>query len=131
MQSDRYVKMVLTVIAAALVYLCVLATPLPVVDAQTAKRPGDPTGPAEVVVIGWRAPASHIVPVTTPAPLRVDVLNTVRVQGQVTTERSAGRADRVVLVGWEEVADRDRSGVLRPLDSTAGRASLPVSVVAR
>ena len=46
--SDRFTKIVLTVIATALVYLCVVLTPLPSAHAQTAARPGDPTGPGTV-----------------------------------------------------------------------------------
>jgi hypothetical protein len=128
MGTDRYTRIMLTVIAVALVYLCVVLTPLPVALAQpgTGTRPGELTAPAQVIVIGWRAPEA--VPVTASRPLPVDLPNPVRVQGQVTTERSSGRADRVVVVGWEENAQLDRGGSLRPIDVKAP-AGLPVSVV--
>ena len=51
MRVDLYTRMVLTAIAAALLYLCIILTPLPVASAQTAQRPGMPTGPAEVVIL--------------------------------------------------------------------------------
>ena len=41
---DRYTKAALTLIATALVYLCVVLTPLPGVQAQGGtQRPGEPT----------------------------------------------------------------------------------------
>jgi hypothetical protein len=94
---DRYTKTVLTVIAIALVYLCIVMTPIPAVHAQqTAARPGEMTGPAQVVVVGWNANAP--VPITTTQPL------------QVVTERSTGAADRMIVVGWEENAAPGRAG---------------------
>lgn len=90
--SDRYTKTILTVIAGALIYLCVVMTAFPAVRAQGTQRPGEPSGPLEVVVVGWKP--NTAVPIVAPQPLRV------------ITERSAG-ADRVVLVGWEENAGRD------------------------
>lgn len=46
MRIDLYTKMILTVIAACLVWLCISGTPLaPVVQAQPARQ--------EVVVVGW------------------------------------------------------------------------------
>jgi hypothetical protein len=108
---DRYTKVVLTLIACALLYLCVIFTPLPRAHAQVPSRtPGEPSGPTDVVVVGWRAPGeatvpvriTHSVPVTSPQPLRIT--------GEVTTERSSPRplADRVILVGWEEDASGNR-----------------------
>lgn len=94
---DRYTKTVLTVIAGALVYLCIVMTAFPPVHAQqTAARPGEMTGPAQVVVVGWNTNAP--VPITTTQPLHV------------VTERSSGAADRMVLVGWEENAAPERRG---------------------
>ena len=131
--SDRYTKTLLTIIAAALVYLCVVMTPLPGVQAQTAKRPGDPTGPGEMVIVGWRAPKGETLPVTVfgsvvvenNVPLKIDNTVPFRITGDVKTERSAGAADRVVLVGWEENGNRKQPA---PLVHPFGQAmpGLPV-----
>lgn len=86
---DRYTKTVLTVIAGALLYICIVMTPFPAVQAQGTKRPGEPSGPQDVVVVGWRPTAP--LPIVAAEPLRV------------TTEQRAGVTDRVVLVGWEEI----------------------------
>jgi hypothetical protein len=110
---DRYTKIVLTVIAAALVYLCIVLTPLPAAQAQTTKRAGEMiTTPIEAVIVGWKAEGS--LPIYTPQPLRVQ------------TERSTGEADRVVIVGWEENAGRDRTTALNPIISARGQ-SFPVT----
>ena len=105
---DRYTKTLLTVIAAALVYLCVVSTPLSTAHAQTAPRPGMSTGPAEMVIVGWRA--AEPVPVAFQQPVRVTTSNgdMLRVTGNVATERASGAADRVVIVGWEDNADRNK-----------------------
>jgi hypothetical protein len=106
---DRYTKVVLTIIATTLVYLCIVMTPLPGVQAQTARRPGDPTGPGEMVIVGWRAPKGETVPVSIMGPVSVtNDSQPLRITGQVTTERSSGAADRVVLAGWEENSVRER-----------------------
>ena len=55
--TDRYTKTVLTVIAGALIYLCVVMTAFPAVQAQAPQRPGEPTGPEEVVIVGWKITA--------------------------------------------------------------------------
>jgi hypothetical protein len=103
---DRYTKTVLTLIAIALVYICIVLTPIPGVQAQTARiRPGDPTGPGEMVIVGWRAPEA--VAISTPRPLPVNVVEPVRVAGKVVTEPGDDKARRVILVGWEENAIRD------------------------
>jgi hypothetical protein len=88
---DRYTKIVLTVIAGALVYLCVVVTAFPAVQAQvqSTARPGESTGPQEVVVVGWRH--NTPLPIVAPEPLRV------------ITEQRAGTTDRVMIAGWEEV----------------------------
>jgi hypothetical protein len=53
MVVDRYTKAVLTVIAAALVWLCALHAARPV-DAQQQPRPDVAEGPAQpVVIVGW------------------------------------------------------------------------------
>ena len=93
---DRYTKIVLTVIACALIYIAVAVTAFPSVSAQGTQRPGEPSGPLQVVVVGWSQ--NSPVPVTTTEPLRV------------ITERSSGMADRMVVVGWEDGALRERAG---------------------
>lgn len=119
---DRYTKAVLTVIAGALVYLCVVLTAFPAVSAQTAKRPGDPTGPGEMVIVGWRA--TEPVPVSIARPVAVTIDEPLRVTGRVQTEQHGSIADRVVLVGWEAGAIREKPTRMQPLsDTTAG---LPV-----
>ena len=104
---DKYTRTVLTVIAVALVYLCVINTPLPAAHAQSSARPGEPTGPAQVVIVGASAP----LPVAFQRPAEVVVTNkALPIVGNVTTERSTGNADRVVLVGWEYMsfAEKDK-----------------------
>ena len=109
---DRYSKIVLTVIAAALVYLCVVMTAFPAVQAQATQRPGEFTGrPVEAVIVGWKAEAA--LPITTREPLRVQ------------TERASGTADRVVIVGWEESATRERPTAVTPIISAKGQG-IPV-----
>jgi hypothetical protein len=105
--SDRYTKIVLTVIACALVYICVVITPLPAVSAQQATaRPGEFSGPTQVVVVGWRGDAA--VPITASQPL------------QVITERSSGRPDRMIITGWEENASPGNIGGLHPINAKNG-----------
>ena len=137
MAQDRYVRALLTIIALALVYLCVVLTPWPAVDAQAQTtppvvRPGEITSPMPVVVVGWRAGPGEIVPVAVTGPVTASVQNTVQVTGQVTTERSTGAADRVVLVGWEERGEPTRgSKEFRPFDASTPRPGLPTSAVPR
>ena len=120
---DRYTKIVLTVIAGALVYLCIVMTAFPAAQAQT-QRPGEFTGkPVETVIVGWRG--AEPIPVTSARPLQTVVTDTVRVVGNVQTERSSGTADRMVIVGWEENAAPGRPGALAPL-SSAKAQGLPV-----
>ena len=108
MTNDAYLRAVLTVIAGTLLYLCVILTPLPVASAQTAgqvvgaSRPGVSTGPAEMVVVGWRV--SEAVPVAV-AKGEVRVTNdTIRVSGRVQAEQAPDTIDRTMLVGWEDRA---------------------------
>jgi len=124
---DRYTKAVLTLIATALVYLCVVVTPWPGVQAQTAARPGESTGPAQVVIVGWRAPSGESIPVTTMSTVDVRVSGPVQVNGRVTTDKATDRADRVVMVGWEEGGSRDGKvvPVMKPITAAD---SLPVNV---
>jgi hypothetical protein len=91
--NDRYTKTVLTVIAGALIYLAIVMTSFPAVSAQGTQRPGEPSGPLEVVVVGWKS--NTPMQIASPQPIRV------------VTERTAGAADRVVIVGWEENAARE------------------------
>lgn len=96
MSVDATVKGLLATIAAALVYLCVVLTPMPAAQAQTvygARTPGEPTGPAEVVIVGWRSPGSQALP--------VQVVGQVSVGGVVETRQAPRSVDRVVLAGWE------------------------------
>jgi hypothetical protein len=131
MAEDRYLKGVLTIIAGALVYLCLASTEWPAAAAQTKPplvRPGDNVGPIPVVVVGWRAPE----PVSTAVQntVQATVQNAVQVTGRVVTERSAGTADRVVLVGWEEQSDPLRGKDFRPFD-TSGSRGLPTLAIPR
>jgi hypothetical protein len=113
MTADRYLRAVLTVIAGTLVYLCVVLTPLPPALAQQAPvMPGVPSGPAEVVVVGWQ-PGMPALPVEVSAPVRLQ--GPVEVTGAVQTQQSPGLADRVVLVGWEEQTTEKQLGQFRPL----------------
>jgi len=110
---DRYTKVVLTVIAGALVYLCVAMTAIPAVQAQGTRKAGEMiTPPIEAVIVGWKAEAA--LPIFTKEPLRVQ------------TERATGAADRVVIVGWEEGATRERERSFTPIISSRGQ-NLPVS----
>lgn len=106
---DRYTKTVLTVIAAALIYLCIVMTPFPAAHAQGTRRAGDMiTTPIEAVIVGWKL--TEPLQIATTRPL------------QVQTERSSGSADRVVIVGWEENAARERAVVpMKPIMSGSGQ----------
>ena len=111
--TDRYTKTILTVIAGALIYLCVAMTAFPPVQAQSSARPGEPTGPQDVVVVGWRPTTA--LPIVAAEPLRV------------ITEQRAGIPDRVVLAGWEET--NAQGSTARRFDT--GGDGLPVSVRAK
>ena len=126
---DRYTKFILSVIAATLLYLAVIASPLPVTSAQTPSlRPGDSSGPTQVVIVGWRSAGEATVPVSIAHPVQVTAPQPLRITGAVTTERSqGGLADRVVLVGWEPGAVRDKAARMLPLDDATG--ALPVRTV--
>ena len=115
--TDRYTKIVLTVIAGALVYLCIVMTAFPAVQAQTTQRPGEFTGrPIEAVIVGWKLAEPVQIATRTPIP--------------VQTERSSGRADRMIIVGWEENAAPGQPGSLAPISSSR-RQGLPVTTLAR
>lgn len=127
---DRYTKFVLTVIAGALLYLAVLFTPLPAANAQApSKFPGQSSGPTEVVIVGWQA-GQAIIPVSIGHSVQVTASKPLPVTGQVKTERASDRADRVILVGWEERANREVAGSMEVLNETGYPAGggLPVRV---
>jgi hypothetical protein len=113
--NDRYIKSVLTVIAVALIYICIVVTPLPGLSAQVPSlRPGEPSGPTEVVVVGWRSGARE------PVPVMIQQTQPLRIEGTVITERSTTRlADRVVVVGWESGGSRETQRVMQPITDAA------------
>ena len=115
---DRYTKFILTVIAGALLYLALIFTPLPGASAQTPTlRPGDSSGPTQVVVVGWQT-SQAVVPVSISQPVQVTASRPLPVTGQVKTERASDRADRVILVGWEERANREAGRTMEMFDET-------------
>jgi hypothetical protein len=121
MKSDLYLRGVLTVIAAALVYLCVILTPLPSASAQVgqvvgAPVPGVSTGPAEMVIVGWNVPE---IPVAV-------TRGEVRVTGRVQAEPLPDAVQRTTLVGWEERARPGAAGAFRGLEPQGD--ALPVAV---
>ena len=127
---DRYTKVVLTLIACALVYLCVVFTPLPGVHAQQPSlRPGEPSGPLEVVVVGWRPLAGlNSFPVSIIHPVQVTATQPLPIVGAVTTERSSSLlADRVVVVGWEPGATREKPVRMNAISTKD--SGLPVRVI--
>jgi hypothetical protein len=129
MKVDVYSRVVLTVIAAALVYLCVLLTPLPAVSAQAGRvvgtsQPGLSTGPAEMVVVGWRL-SEPLPVVVTHGDVRV-TNEVLQVRGRVLAEQAPDSVHRTSLIGWEEGGTRTVPGTLRPFDGADG--FLPVVV---
>jgi hypothetical protein len=134
---DRYIKTILTLIAGALIYLCVILTPLTPVSAQSPSRvPGVSSGPTEVVIVGIRqhlaSDDGFALPVSIAHPVQITTSKPLTITGQVTTERSSNRADRVVLVGWEEGSARDRVAALRQFPEgvpSNAPAPLPVKVI--
>jgi hypothetical protein len=133
MPSDLYVKSVLTVIAATLVYLCVVFTPLPAVSAQAGRvvggrTPGEYTGPAEVVIVDWRLPQGASLPVNVTRG-EVQVTNELSVRGDVELTQPPNKPLRALLIGFEEGSSPTQTGKFAPLAPAAGRA-LPVSVIA-
>ena len=125
--TDRYIKTMLTIIASALLYLCIVMTPLPRVNAQTpSKTPGVSSGPMEVIVVGYDAQAP--MPVAVSGLVEVTASNPLRITGHVTTAKSSERADRVILVGWEKRANREKAGPLEMLSDFKGDAALALPV---
>lgn len=135
MRTDWYLRGVLTVIAVALVYLCLIVTPLPAAFAQGARTPGarapgESTGPAEMVIVGWRLAPDAALPVQIPGRVSVTgdvrVSNDVRVTGRVQTEQAPRTTNRVVLAGWEESASASNPGRFQPWVEALNQA-LPVT----
>ena len=130
MTNDRYLRCVLTTIALALVYLCVVLTPLPIASAQGARTPGESTGPGEMVIVGFRLAPDAAMPVRVTAPISGDVrvTNDVLVNGRVQTEQAPRTLARVVLAGWEERSTPEVAGGFVNLDPVQGRAVPTASV---
>ncbi len=135
MTIDGYSRFVLSVIAAALVYLCAVFTPMPEAFAQGtrapgARTPGESTGPAEMVIVGWRLAPDAALPVQIPGRVTVTgdvrVSNDVRVTGRVQTEQAPNMADRVVFAGWEDAGQARAPGRFLPWNDKLNQA-LPVS----
>src|SRR5688572_19637507 len=127
---DRYTKTLLTVIAGTLLYIAALVTPIPAANAQTpSKYPGQSSGPTEAVVVGWQSGQS-VVPVSISQTVQVTASKPLPVTGQVKTERASDRADRVILVGWEERAVRDAARTLETFNEVGypSGGGLPVRV---
>jgi hypothetical protein len=133
MRNDLYLRVVLSVIAAALVYLCVVFTPMPVTSAQGrvvgAKTPGEYTGPAEVVIIGWQLPDGASLPVNV---LRGDVRvnNEVMVKGDVEVKQPPNNPLRTVMIGHEVDASPSAAGRFSGITPSNGRG-IPVVVLPR
>jgi hypothetical protein len=119
MGVDRYTRAVLTVIAGTLVYICIALTPMPSASAQRAARPGDDTGPARVVIVGWESNTRVPVPVQVVDSVTLKTTGEMRVTGTVQTEQTPRTIARVVLAGWEERGSAVTPGVYRSLDSQA------------
>lgn len=131
MRNDWYLRLAVTVIAAALVYLCVVLTPMPAAFAQGARTPGESTGPAEVVIVGWRLAPDAVLPVQVSGRVTGDVRVTnddLRVSGRVLTEQAPRTSTRVVLSGWEDNGSATTVGTFSAWNRPEGRA-LPVAPV--
>jgi hypothetical protein len=133
MRNDLYLRVVLTVIAGALIHLCIIFTPLPAASAQGrrvvgAPTPGESTGPAEMVIVGFRVPPDEALPIQGKVSVAGDVTvgNTVRVAGRVQTEPVDNTATRTVLVGWEDSGQPHAPGRYAMWSERAKQA-LPVS----
>lgn len=120
---DRYTKTLLTLIAVTLIYIAAVVTPFPAVNAQQPTlRPGESSGPTQVVIVGWQPSPRDVIPVA------IQQTQPLRIEGTVTTERSTSRtiADRVVIVGWEEAGRREtQAPIMRQLTESS---RLPVAL---
>ncbi len=112
--TDRYTKIVLTVIAGALVYLCVVMTAFPAVQAQVTQRPGEFTGRPDRS--GHRRMEAHRPAADGRAATAPDDRGRHRPNRAHGADRAPnGTADRMVIVGWEENAAPGRPGSLAPI----------------
>ena len=85
---DRYSKIVLTVIAGALIYLCVVMTAFPAVQAQGTKRAGEMIAtPIEAVIVGWKLNA----PLPIARPSRCASRPSARAASRSRRDRRLGR----------------------------------------
>jgi hypothetical protein len=111
-KTDLYSRAVLTVIAAALIYLCAVLSPLPSVGAQqqVGLRPGDDTGPLRVAIVAWQVPESGPT-----IPVRVLSAPPVEIRGTVETHQRPESVARIIVSGWEENAAPGKVGALIPL----------------
>jgi hypothetical protein len=112
--EDRHTRVLPTIIAGCLVYLCVAdALQGAPVSAQTyaTKRPGEQTGPAEVIIVGWRNLPQGGLP--------VQIASALPARGSEPI--------RVVLAGWEEgpLVARGFSGEGLPVRGTEGPRPAP------
>jgi hypothetical protein len=135
MRSDPYLRVVLTVIAAALLYLCIVLTPLPIASAQTprivgGRTPGEYTGPAEVVVVDWRLPDGASLPVNVTRG-DVRVTSEVSVKGVVEVRQPPNNPLRTVLIGHEDGASNAIPGRFTGISQTSGRGVPVVTVQTR
>src|SRR5688500_9278755 len=126
MGVDRYTRAVLTVIAGALVYICIALTPMPSVSAQRGLRPGGDAGPARVALVGWESNTRVPVPVQVVDSVTLKTIGDMRVTGTVQTEQAPRTLDRVVLTGWEEGGSAGTPGGYRSLNPNA-RPGIPVT----
>jgi hypothetical protein len=101
-------------------------TPLPTVHAQRGLRPGDDTGPAQVVIVGWRLDEGLPVRMTESVPLKMS--GDVSINGLVETRSTPDSVSRVILAGWEENAPpvqvRLPAGAFRPFNAQARNPTL-------
>ncbi|MGH9174138.1 MAG: hypothetical protein ACRD1H_07255, partial [Vicinamibacterales bacterium] len=89
------------------------------------------TGPAEVVIVGWRLASDAALPVQVSGRVAGDVRVTndeLRVSGRVVTEQAPRTSTRDVLSGWEEHGSPTAVGTFSAWNRPQGRA-LPVAQV--
>ena len=63
---------------------------MPSVSAQRGLRPGDDTGPARVVIVGWET-TTHVPSVQVVDSVTLKTTGDMRVTGTVQTEQAANR----------------------------------------
>jgi hypothetical protein len=129
MRGDFYTRALLTIAAVALVYLCVAVTAFPAAHAQRAARPGDDTGPARCLIVGWDT--ADRVPVQVLDSITLKTTGDMRISGTVQTEQKPNSVERVVLAGWEQRGSDRAAGPFRAFDADAKNPALrgvPVTV---